>query len=123
MDDQKARIRSFLIEFKGIAAKRGIVVIPRKENIDALAELGLTYADRKHEILSVSVADYCAGPEPDTDKPGQLWIFGKQVGDVTVYIKLKIVVEGELKIAKCLSFHIAKFPMCLPYKKEKEGEK
>ena len=42
MDDLKDRIREFLKEFKRIAVERGIDVIPRRGNIDALSELGLT---------------------------------------------------------------------------------
>lgn len=91
--------------------------------MQALAELGLTKQDRKNEILSLSVTDYCSGPEPDMDKPGHVWMFGKQINGRNVYIKLKIAHAGGIKIAKCLSFHAAKFPLCFPYKEEKRGKK
>ena len=70
MDDD---IRKFLKEFKKIVAVRGLYVIPRRENINALAELGLTKKNRQDEIMTLSVADYCAGPEPDRDRPGKFW--------------------------------------------------
>ena len=123
MDDLiRGRIREFLMEFKEIVVHRGLDVIPRRENIDALAELGLTRKNRVDEILALSVDDYCSGPEPDNDRPGDLWIFGKQVGSVSIYIKLKIAQIGEEKIAKCLSFHAAKFPLCFPCREKERGE-
>jgi hypothetical protein len=108
-------VRKFLKEFKKIVAVRGLDVIPRRENINALAELGLTKKNRQDEIMTLSVADYCAGPEPDRDKPGHIWIFGKKIGGKEVYIKLKIAQAGKDKIAKCLSFHAASYPLCFPY--------
>ncbi len=120
MDEKlKERIREFLKEFKEIASTgRGIDVIPRKKNQDALAELGLTRKNRTEEIIALSLADYCSGPEPDQDKPGYVWIFGKRIAGKEVYIKLKIAKVGNEKIAKCLSFHIAEHPLCYPNKDE-----
>ena len=120
MDDLKrGRIRNFLKEFKEIASKgRGIDVIPRRQNIDNLAELCLTRKNRNDEIMTLSVADYCKGPEPDKDKPGEIWVFGKQIDNKEVYIKLKIAQVREEKVAKCLSFHIAGYSLCYPYKEK-----
>lgn len=120
MDEfKKDEIRNFLKEFKEIASKgRGIDVIPRRENIENLAQLGLTKKNRNEEIMTLALTNYCKGPEPDKDKPGEIWIFGKQVGNKEIYIKLKIAQVGEEKIAKCLSFHTPKFPLCYPYKEE-----
>ena len=120
MDDLKrGRIRNFLKEFKEIASKgRGIDVIPRRENIDNLAELCLTRKNRNDEIMTLSVADYCKGPEPDKDKPGEIWVFGKQIDNKEVYIKLKIAQVREEKVAKCLSFHTADYSLCYPYKEK-----
>jgi hypothetical protein len=122
LDDLKRHIREFLMELKKIVVNRGLDVILRRENIDALAELGLTRINRVDEILTLSAEDYCSGPEPDNDRPGDLWIFGKQIGDQIVYIKLKIAQVGEEKIAKCLSFHTAKFPLCFPCREKERGE-
>ncbi len=121
MDELRDAVRKFLMELKEIIVKRGLDVIPRRENIDALAELGLTRKNRVDEIFTLSVEDYCAGPEPDKDRPGDLWIFGKQIGVGSVYIKLKIARIGEVKIAKCLSFHVAKYPLCFPCKEKERG--
>ena len=114
------RVRSFLKEFKMIASAQGMYVIERVKNTAALAELGLTAGNRVDEILSLSVADYCGGPEKDLNGEGEVWMFGRQIADKEVYIKLKIVAikgpkNGEQKIAKCISFHSAEFPLRFPH--------
>jgi len=90
--------------------------------MEALADLGLTKNNLKEKILALSVEDYCGGPEPDRDRAGDVWIFGKQIFGREIYIKLKIAWVGKEKIAKCLSFHPASYPLCFPYRgEEKEG--
>ncbi len=117
---QRDKILKFLKEFKKIVtAGRGLDVIPRRENIACLAELGLTKKNQLEEILNLSVSDYCEGPSPDKDRPGEIWVFGKEIRGKEVYIKLKIAQVGEEKIAKCLSFHWANFPLGFPYRLEK----
>ncbi len=121
---KKEEIRKFLKEFKEIASKgRGIDVIPRRANIENLAQLGLTKKNRNEEIMMLSLADYCKSPGSDVDKPGDVCVFGKQIGGKEVYIKLKIAQVNDNKIAKCISFHAAKFPLDYPYKGKntKEG--
>lgn len=115
MDEgHKQAVAVFLGEFKFIATKRRIDVIPRKENRDALLGLGLTERNREEEILSLSVQDFCNGPEADRDRPGFIWEFGKEIRGREVYIKLKIAETSSGKIAKCLSFHEARYPQCYP---------
>ena len=123
MEDEKSQaIVDFLTEFKDIVVnERGLDVIPRLENKQALIELGLTAKNRRDELLSLAVKDYCEGPLKDRDKPGYVWCFGKQINQKEVYIKLKIaIVEGVVKVAKCLSFHIAKYPLTYPCRKNEE---
>ncbi len=124
MDElKKAEIRDFLMEFKKIMVKgRGLDIVNRRENIDALAKLGLTKKDLKEEIMTLSVENYCEDPEPDKDRPGYIWVFGKQIGRQEIYIKLKITQVGKEKIAKCLSFHAAKFSLCYPYQVEERRD-
>lgn len=119
---KRAFVASFLKEFKKIATKgRGIDFISRSKNIDSLLKLSLTKKNAREEILSLSVADYCGGPEPDKNKPGEIWEFGKLVEGKEVYIKLKIAQVGQEKIAKCLSFHVAEYPLCFPLGRPKRG--
>lgn len=110
--------RNFLRDFKKNAQDKGIDFIPRRENLQSLACLGLTIRTAKIEILSLSVENYSDGPCADRDKPGDVWIFGTHINDREVYIKLKIADTGSGgKIAKCLSFHAADYSLSYPFKK------
>ena len=115
---KRAFVAMFLKEFKKIATEgRGIDFIPRDKNRDALLKLGLTKKNAKQEILSLSVNDYCSGPEPDKDRGGEIWEFGKTLEGKEVYIKLKIAQAGKEQIAKCISFHPPNFPLIFPFKR------
>ena len=115
INDKKRQVRQFLKEFKQIVTSgRGLDVVSRKPNIEALIELGTTGKIRRRLILGLSVKDYCSGPEPDHDRPGEVWIFGTDLDGVDVYVKLKIAQVGSKKIAKCISFHKARFALHYP---------
>lgn len=123
-DQRREKIRDFLIEFKRIATVgRGIDFVPRRDNLDALAELGITYGNARSEIMALSVTDFCEGPVEDRDKPGEIWIFGKEIEGKEVYIKLKIASAGDEKLAKCISFHVSRRPLRFPYRNPKERGK
>jgi hypothetical protein len=110
-----SQVRTFLKEFKKIASGgRGLYMVPREESLKALADLGLTKRNFKELILTLSVTDYCEGPKRDIDRAGEIWIFGKQVEGRDIYIKLKLAQISGKKIAKCISFHPAAFPLCYP---------
>ena len=110
-------VRDFLLEFKRVATGgSGIDIVPRAETRPTLARLGLTKANLEEILLGLSVADYCQGPKPDRDRPGNLWIFGREIEGHEVYIKLKVAQVGDKRIAKCISFHIAKFPLKYPHR-------
>jgi len=122
---KQAEIKEYLLKFKKIMVSgRGLDIVNRHENIEALVKLGLTKKNLKEELMTLSVENYCEGPDPDRDRPGDIWIFGKQVGTEEVYIKLKIAQVGKEKIAKCISFHTANFPMSYPFrlKERKDGK-
>lgn len=81
--------------------------VPRRKNMQALAQHGLTISDAKDEIFSLVVGDYYKGPKQDLDhlKPGDIWEFKKNIDGRQFYIKVKIVhVNGE-DIVKCIGFH------------------
>jgi hypothetical protein len=120
---KQAEIRDFLLQFKKIMVTgRGLDIVNRRENLEALARLGLTKKNLRDEILTLSVENYCEGPEPDRDRPGAIWVFGKQIGSEEIYIKLKIAQVCKEKIAKCLSFHTANFPLCYPFRAEERKD-
>jgi len=110
-------VRDFLLEFKQVATSdSGIDIVPRAETRPTLARLGLTKANLEEILLELSVTDYCQGPKPDRDRPGNLWIFGREIEGHEVYIKLKVAQVGNRHIAKCISFHIAQYPLRYPHR-------
>ncbi len=117
MDDLKQlKTALFLKEFKQLIQENGLYIVNRLYNQKSLADLGITKKDCKKEIIGLSVTDYCNGPQPDTDRPGVIWVFGKKIADKEVYIKVKIAPVGTDKIAKCISFHVAEYPLSYPFK-------
>ena len=69
----------FLKKFKQLVQEGGLYVVNRLDQQKSLAELGLTKEACKIEILGLSVTDYCKGPQPDKDRPGDIWVFGKEM--------------------------------------------
>ncbi len=64
-------------KFKQLVQGGGLYVVNRLDQQKSLAELGLTKEACTIEILGLSVTDYCKGPQPDKDRPGDIWVFGK----------------------------------------------
>ena len=110
-------IWDFLLEFKMAATGgSGVDIVPRNETREILGLLGLTKLDLELLLLNLSIVNFCNGPEPDRDRPGEIWMFGIQIQGHEVYIKLKVAQVGKQKIAKCISFHIAHYPLKYPHR-------
>lgn len=113
------RVKEFLLAFKEVGSAKGInLPLYREETRPAMEHLGLTRRNVEELLLSLSVENYSKGPEKDRDRDGEIWVFGCGVGDEEVYIKLKLVTIGETSITKCISFHLAEFPLKYPFKPE-----
>ena len=98
-NEKRDLVRQFLKEFKSIGSHgRGIDIVHRKKNLGSLAKLGLNFKNCKDEIQNLSVADYCKGPEPDTDKPGEVWEFRKQKDFVLIAIDAQQKIRYERSI-------------------------
>jgi len=121
MDSMKrALVSAFLKEFKKLAVTSSVdIFVDRVAYKDAFIKLGITKDMAFQDLLSLSVEDYCSGPDPDRGKPGFVWEFGKKIEGKEVYIKLKITEIGAQKYAKCISFHKARFSQCYPLKVQK----
>lgn len=120
--EKKESVGRFLTEFKMVARRRGVDFVPREAFIETLTALGITRRICFDELLSLSVEDYCQGPEEDRDRPGEVWVFGKHYEGKEIYIKLKLTRVGRETIAKCLSFHLADFPLCFPLASVRGGK-
>lgn len=119
MRSSKEEVRKFLLEFKRVATSgKGVTLIPRKETTSTLPRLGLTKRNLEEILLSLSTTDYCKGPEEDEGigRSGEMWFFGKEIEGHDIYIKLKVEKIKGAEIAKCISFHIANYPLRYPYK-------
>ncbi|MFZ3372246.1 MAG: hypothetical protein WA131_04375 [Desulfitobacteriaceae bacterium] len=106
-------INRFLLQAKILIRKNEYQLIPRKKNMDDLANLGLTIRLAMQEILELTFRHYDRGPLPDTDRQSDfVWEFIKEICSQQIYIKLKIDFRG----CVCLSFHLSGGPTTLPYK-------
>jgi hypothetical protein len=117
----KEQVREFLQEVKDVMTKPvgktwSWVLVHRKKNLDFISGLGFSYFNIYNTILSLSVKDYCEGPENDVTEHGEVWIFGTRVEGKETYIKLKIASFSILKIVRIISFHETEQPLCYPYK-------
>ena len=109
----REKVKQFLLGFKEIASRKGVIFIRRADSLETLRFLGLTKANLEESLLSLSVGDYCEGPHLDHSGIGEVWIFGKILKGIEVYIKLKII---DPEAVKCISFHISKCPLSYPFK-------
>jgi hypothetical protein len=109
-------IELFLEQIKReITKPNRFVFVKRRENMDCLANLGLSIKAAENEIMSLTYQDYDRGPLPDHDqtRPGSVWEFIKNVDGIEVYIKLKM---DPNRGCVCLSFHESEGPVMLPYR-------
>ena len=97
----------FLERAKRLLSEGKYDFVPRRKNMQALAQHGLRIADAKEEILGLVVGDYYKGPKQDLDpdKPGDIWEFKKQIDGKQFYVKVKITQNNGEDILKCLGFH------------------
>ncbi len=89
----------------------------RQKNLQFLATFGYTIDDAKRILFSLGSKDYSSGPETNRNPnfPGDIWVFGCNVDEVKLYIKIKLIV-GECQQVVCISFHEAEWPLRYPFK-------
>lgn len=107
-------VTEFLKQFHECARQKGICIPITRKNRNELGVSSFLPNERIEIILELNPLDYSAGPLADDDgSEGDVWIFGKEIGRITIYIKLKLAGYEP----KCLSFHVAEYPMILPLRK------
>lgn len=117
-EELRFHILNFLKDFKELMGQGHYYVKEHHKNIQALRDLGLNARLRDELILSVAMDDYSSGPNPDEYHPGYYWVFGKNLDNVEIYIKLKIVsLNNGNEKAVCLSFHPSEHPLKYPFRK------
>src|SRR5690606_41965937 len=78
---------------------KGFVLIPRKENLDILAEYGFLRSFPREVVQRLSIRNY-SYTDNDVDRPGEVWVFGKKIEGVAFYINTTVVLT-EKAIAFC----------------------
>jgi len=87
----------------------------RGKNTQALADLELRPVERTKILENLKPVDYSEGPMTDNFNSGsEIWVFGKEVKNQEVYIKITPGIPGSSVI--CISFHIAEHRMNYPLK-------
>jgi hypothetical protein len=93
----------------------------RGKNRQALLDLDITPVFRVEIIKSLAVKDYSAGPVVgDLDKNTEMWVFGKDVKQREVYIKISLGFPNASVI--CVSFHLAERELKYPFKENDDEE-
>ena len=117
-----AEIQKFLNDFHQKVEIFDIIILnDREKNAKTQAVLGLSPNAQRDVIKEIQVQDYSEGPITNIlNAWGDLWVFGKDVNNQEVYIKIAYGMPNRQAI--CVSFHLAEFPMSYPYK-QKGGQK
>jgi hypothetical protein len=112
----KEQVALFLKEFQTKMKIFGLLFRDdRGKNQQALEELEIVPSFRKIIIENLSVEDYVQGPVIDElNRLGEMWVFGKDVKNREVYIKIMIIDTTSQTI--CISFHLAEHPLIYPFK-------
>lgn len=100
--------------------KHFLFIRSRKEDVMfstpfTMADLDYDSMDVIERLRELTVSDYSETLfDKDDGNPPLLFVFGKDINDKEVYIKLKI--RGmETRKVLCVSFHYAKYKMAHPY--------
>jgi hypothetical protein len=111
----KQEVEKFLKELKVKIEVLGILFLDdRGKNQQALHDLEISPAKRKEIIAKLRTEDYSDGPlEEKIRGILPMWVFGKEVKQKEVYIKISMGLENNCVV--CISFHVAERPMNYPY--------
>lgn len=116
-EDKVASVKSFLLSVKYImqgsseSNTQWVLVTANQKNVNTIARLGITLEDVQNEILGLSANDFCEGPVKDKHEEGELWVFGKTIRGIEIYIKLKIFGGESKQCVRVVSFHVAEVPL------------
>jgi len=90
------------------------IPISRMEYMHELAKFGISHDDVEDTVRELTYKDYVSGPSEDYDNKGYyMWVFGKEICEIEMYIKLSDDFRGN--VAKCISFHKPKYKLSYPY--------
>lgn len=106
----RAEVEQFLQQFKVKVDVFGVFFLNRDKNLNALNELGITPIERLSIVKSIEVDDFSEGPIKDQlNDFGEMWVFGKDVDEKEVYIKITLGKPNMSTIV--VSFHVSEYPL------------
>ena len=114
-----AKINAFLLECKQMVSSGRFSFVRRVESMQTLALFGLETTDVSEILMLLSIANYAQGPKGDKDPDfsGSMYVFGYELENTELYIKLKCEKE---RGCVCISFHPVRWPLTYPYRKGDE---
>jgi hypothetical protein len=83
------RVVQFLKEFKSALVKDGLLFVPRKPNLDLLAQRGISVEEVEATVLGLTADNYTCGPVKTGDSC-EAWDFGARVGGEEFDFNLKL---------------------------------
>ncbi len=105
----EAQIGLFLHYAKQFVNKNGIIFIPRDQNVQYMASVGMTIKDLEELVFALDAVDCVRGPEPDKDpKRAAHWtvaIFHPKHNGVELYLKISIRIDEER--CRCISIKLS----------------
>lgn len=108
---------NFLKDFKVLIQEGRYVIKRHYKNRQTLTDLGITEKLRVETLLALKANDYSSGPNSDEYGKADYWIFGKEISNVEIYIKLQIITYSNgNEQAVCISFHTAEGSLIYPFK-------
>lgn len=115
MTASKQLISAFLRDFKEKMKIWNILFRDdRGKNAQTLLDLEIRPTERRKIIEALEIENYSEGPLEDIlNKGPAMWIFGKQVNQQEIYIKITMGAPGTSVI--CISFHIAEHKISYPF--------
>jgi len=112
---KQSDVEQFLNQFKVKLKVFDVVYIGRDKNAQALLDVELVPAARTKILENLEAEDYCEGPLEETfHGAGKMWVFGKEVSGIEIYIKVAMGQHNNRVI--CISFHPAEHPLGYPFK-------
>lgn len=111
-------VESFLEDFWKLLDDQNFLLKRRQDqkNKRTLTALGYNQKAVQQELKTLTIENFCKGPEENEAYLGYIMVFGKQVCGREVYIKLALTDEsGVTPQATCISFHFAEHPITYPF--------
>ena len=117
MTSNRKAVNQFLTQLKDViddpnfSIEENLFLIGRPENKATLIDLDYDSDDVVKILSELNIENYSETLfDEDNDNPPLLFVFGKEICEKEIYIKIKVRMNPETKIV-CVSFHWAQHTM------------